>query len=308
MREVEPPGEQRRERRAAPQRDRRRSRVVADQRDADRAGVEALRVRADHVARRSRRSGPRRPGRTCRRGSCSRCRSSRSLARGRARSPRTIAADCAGRVGVRPGRVVDDREARPPRRSGAARGGSPRSALHRARGMILGEPAIDTCARGTSSTGSRRTRRAAGDTAASRYRDPVGGPDPVRVAEPPAGAPRRLGGAVGQVLVLGRGALPGAPASARRARPEEHRARARQWRPTGRSAPARPRRRRPRRRRPAGPARRSSRRPPRRRRERRRAQQSECERAILSIERSFGQCARARRRTATTPLIESLRL
>ena len=56
----------------------------AEHGDTDRAGVEPLRVRADHVALDHRRSGLRRRCRSGRRGSCSRCRSSRSPARGRA--------------------------------------------------------------------------------------------------------------------------------------------------------------------------------------------------------------------------------
>ena len=195
-----------------------RALVVADQRDADGAGVEAQRVRADHVARRCRRRGPRTPSRSGRRESCSRCRSSRSPSRGRSRS-RARSPPTGPRVRVRAGGVVDDRELqrrrverrrarrssrRPPMSARVTIGGSLRSttvrvgAAPRLRPEVVGaQPRDGADVRGTA-TARRRRPSSRGCRRSSA----------VCAARPSRSRAR-----------VGVGGVPGAPASGERARP-----------------------------------------------------------------------------------------
>ena len=83
------------------------------------------------------------------------------LARGRAGSPRTIAADSAARVAVGAGGVVDDREARSRWRRRAPRAGSSRRRSSRCAGTIGGGPPSASVRRDAGATGSTRRRRAA---------------------------------------------------------------------------------------------------------------------------------------------------
>ena len=223
VRDVEAPGEERGQRAARLRGDRERA-VLAEHRHADGAGVESLRVRADDVA-----LAP----------------AVAALVDGAEAVDEEVVADVVpavplhvveldrpddrrrlGRgVAVRARRVVDDRD---PEVGGERRPGAPdllvglpaRARHDRGRTRLLQRPRRHTGGGARDEPGAQ-----AADLPALPVLDPIGRPDPPRVAEPPAAAAGALGGAgVRTVLRLRRRVLPGAPAPARRACAELHRA------------------------------------------------------------------------------------
>ena len=144
--------------------------------------------------------GPRRSGRTGRRGSCSRCRSSRwsrgGSARCRARSP----AESSGRVVVRGDGVVDERRAAPSPYCGRARAAARCRRPRRCAGGSPARPPARAARRTRRARAGRRARaRSARAARAARPRRRswklVGGAGPHRLGAGHGGAPvRRVAG------------------------------------------------------------------------------------------------------------------